>query len=130
MRTALFHGLVSAALAALASIAYMNVYAGALAVDYSMVANPVGIAASCLIGGLLASLGYHFFRKWVKGHTDVWFNALFTVLTFASFAGVFAATLPLTVKAPELFIGMVIPMHLFPQLFWLVSKPLFTYPAA
>lgn len=128
MRNAILHGLVTAALAALAAIIFANVYSAALAVDFSMVANPVGIIASCTIGGLLASLGYHFFRKWVKRGTDGWFNAIFTVLTFASIGPVFGATLPLTVEAPELFVGMVAPMHLFPQLFWLVSKPFFSAP--
>ena len=130
MRTSLFHGMATAALAALASIVFMNVYSEALAVDFSAVVNNVGIIASCSIGGLLASLGYHFFRKWVKTRTDVWFNVIFTVLTFASCAPVFGLRLPLSVEAPELFVGMVIPMHVFPLLFWLVSKPLFTYPEA
>lgn len=127
MRTALLHGLLAGALAGLASIVYMQVYSEALAVDYSMVAKPIGAFASCMVGCLLASAGHLFFSKRVRSGTDAWFNAIFTVLTFASLIPVFGATLPLAVKYPELFYGMVVPMHLFPQLFWLTSKPLFTY---
>ncbi|MBK9760723.1 MAG: hypothetical protein IPO90_12305 [Flavobacteriales bacterium] len=128
MRVALFHGLLTATVAALVSILYMNVYSEALAVDFSAVVNVVGIIAACLIGGLLPSLGFYFFSDRVSTRTDLWFNAIFTFLTFASCVPVFGLQLPLTVKAPELFIGMVIPMHFFPLLFWLVSRPLFAYP--
>jgi hypothetical protein len=129
MRTAFFHGLTAGALAALASFIYGNVYSEALAVDYSVVVKPLGTLGSCVLGCMLASVGYHVFRTWVKHSTDAWFNALFTMLTFVTFATVFAVTLPLIVEAPELFIGFAIPMHVFPQLFWAVVKPLFSYPA-
>ncbi len=125
MRTHLIHAVVAGALAAVAAILYMQVYSAALAVDFSSVANPMGAAFSTLIGVLLAGLGRHFWGRWVKRGTEVSFNAIFTVLTFASIAPVFGMTLPLTVEAPELFIGMVVPTHLFPQLFWHVSAPLF-----
>lgn len=125
MRTHLYHALAAGALAAVAAIIYMQVYSAALAVDFSSVANPMGAASSTFIGVLLAGLGRHFWGRWVKRNTEVSFNAIFTVLTFASIVPVFGMPLPLTVDAPELFIGMVAPMHLFPQLFWHVSAPLF-----
>ncbi|MBL8001020.1 MAG: hypothetical protein JNL05_03575 [Flavobacteriales bacterium] len=125
MRTHLIHAVVAGVLAAIAAIIYLQVYSAALAVDFSSVANPMGAAFSTLIGVLLAGLGRHFWGRWVKRGTEVSFNAIFTVLTFASIAPVFGMTLPLTVEAPELFIGMVVPTHLFPQLFWHVSSPLF-----
>lgn len=125
MRTHLYHALVAGALAAVAAIIYMQVYSAALAVDFSSVANPMGAASSTIIGLIIAGLGRHYWGHWMKRHTEISFNAIFTVLTFASIAPVFGMTLPLTVEAPELLIGMVVPTHLFPQLFWHVSAPLF-----
>lgn len=103
----------------------MKVYSAALAVDFSSVAGPMAATASILVGTLLAGLGHHFWSKWVKRNTEVSFNAIFTVLTFASIPPVFGMTLPLDVQAPELFSGLIVPTHLFPQLFWHVSAPLF-----
>jgi hypothetical protein len=125
MGTNLFHGLVAGIAAAFAALIYMNVYSAALAVDFSLVANPMGVVFSTLVGTLLAAVGRHFWGRVVKRNTMLWFNVLFTVLTFLSIMPIFGMTLPLEVKAPELFVGMVAPMHLFPQLFWHVSEPLF-----
>lgn len=125
MRTNLFHGLVAGAVAGVAAVIFMNVYSAALAVDFSLVANPMGAVFSSLFGTLLAALGHHFWQKWVKRNTELWFNVIFTVLTFLSIVPIFGMTLPLEVKSPELFPGLVIPTHFFPLLFWLVSAPLF-----
>jgi hypothetical protein len=125
MRTNLYHGLVAGIAASVATLIYMNVYSAALAVDFSLVANPMGAVFSTLIGTLIAAVGRHFWGRFVKRNTTLWFNVLFTVLTFLSIMPIFGMTLPLEVKDPELFVGMVAPLHLFPQLFWHVSEPLF-----
>lgn len=130
MRKNLIHGAAAGVIAAIASVIYMEVYSAALLVDFSSVADPVGAVSSCLFGTLLASLGHFFWHKWIKRGAEVTFNLIFTLLTFASIIPLFGMTLPLTVEAPELFFGMVVPMHLFPQLFWHVSAPLFDRPKA
>jgi len=127
MRSVFFHGLVAGALSSLAAIIYCNAYTNALAVNFSQIINPVSMAGSSIVGCLLASLGFFVFSRKVKKKPDVWFNVIFTVLTFASCAGPFATRLPLNISAPELFIGLVMPMHFFPQLFWMSTKPLFSY---
>jgi hypothetical protein len=119
------HGITSGALAGLASLVYHEAYSKALLVDFSKVVMTSGIISSCIFGCVLASVGYHFFSKCLKGRTDVWFNVLFLVLSFVSFAGPFSANLPMDIESPELFAGLTIPMHLFPVLFWLATKPLF-----
>ena len=130
MRTNLYHGLVAGIAASVVAIIYMNVYSAALAVDFNLVANPMGAVFSALFGTMLAAVGRHFWGKWVKRNATLWFNVFFTVLTFLSIMPIFGMTLPLEVKAPGLFVGMVAPMHLFPQLFWHVSEPLFADQAA
>lgn len=125
MKTYFLHGLVAGILAGLAAIVYNMAYSEALLVDFSAVMNTPAILGSSIFGGVLASLGYYFFSKWVRRGTDTWFNAIFLVLSLATFVSSFAANLPEGVESPELFPGLSVPMHLFPMLFWLAVKPLF-----
>ena len=128
MKQVFIHGLLAGILAGLAAIAFNKVYCEALAVNFSKIINPVSLTASNVIGCMVASLGYFLFAKVVKNHTDTWFNVVFTLLTFATCVGPFKATLPLDIQGTEFFPGLVLPMHFFPQLFWLSVKPLFGYP--
>jgi len=125
MKKVFYHGITSGILAALAASIYYKFYTEAMMLDYSKVANFASISGSSIFGCLLASLGYFWFSKLIKWNTDVLFNALFILLSFASFIGPFSAELPLDIFAPELFVGLSIPMHLFPVLFWIASKPAF-----
>ncbi|HLP93065.1 MAG TPA: hypothetical protein VK168_03470 [Saprospiraceae bacterium] len=125
MRPLFFQGLLAGILAGMASFVYEYMYSEALLVDFSAVMTPPALFASSIFGSVLASVGYWAFSKWVRSNTDVWFNIIFLLLTFASLAGSFAASLPPEVESPELFPGLSVPMHLFPMLFWLAVKPLF-----
>lgn len=125
MRQLFFQGLMAGILAGMASFVYQYMYTEALLVDFSAVITPPALFASSIFGSLLASVGYWALSKWVRNSTDVWFNIIFLLLTFASLAGSFAASLPPDIESPELFPGLSVPMHLFPILFWLAVKPLF-----
>jgi drug/metabolite transporter (DMT)-like permease len=125
MKKNLIHGVIAGMLAGIACIIYNNTYSQALVVDYSKVVNIGGLIISCVLGCLLASVGYIYLPKIIKNKVEPIFNVIFVVLTFASFVGPFAATLPTNIDAPELFIGLTIPMHLFPIIFWLAIKPFF-----
>jgi predicted membrane channel-forming protein YqfA (hemolysin III family) len=126
MKNTFWHGIVAGVLAGLAAFVYNYAYSEALLVNFSKVINPIAIFGSSIFGCVLAALGYHFFSKWVHTHTDAWFNIIFLILTFASLAGSFAANLPSDIETPELFAGLSVPMHFFPVLFWLATKPLFS----
>lgn len=126
MKRNLIHGIVAGVLATLAAIIYDKIYVFALAVDFSVVVNIPSIVASCFIGTMGAALGYTVIQRFVKRNTDIWFNLIFTIITFGSILAPLSVALPLEVSSPELFPGLSIPMHFMPQLFWLTSKPLFT----
>jgi hypothetical protein len=121
------HGLVAGILAALAAIVYNKIYAYLLVTDFSKILSNTAIASANILTTLLVSLAYFVFAKVVKKRTILWFNLIFTVATFASFLLPFFRQLPLEMNSPELYIGLVIPMHLFPQFFWLTSKPFIEY---
>jgi ABC-type branched-subunit amino acid transport system permease subunit len=124
-KKALLLGIVSGLLAGVAGLVYAHLYFTINEADFSKVASSVSILASSLFGGVLAAIGYTLFIKLLKGKGEIAFNLAFTIISFASLLLPIAFKLPLKVETPELFPGMVIPMHFFPALGWYTLKPLF-----
>lgn len=122
-KQALIMGIAGSLLSSLASIIYLNIYKEALVVDFSKVAGISNIIAACSIGCLLMAVGYKLALKWKGIKTIGWLNILFSVFSFASIAGVMGFNLPLDTESPELFPGMIIPMHFFPILSMLTIYP-------
>jgi hypothetical protein len=118
-------GVVSGILSVVASLIYQYVYKESLGADFSGIIGIPAVVGSCLTGGLVAATGYWLLEKFIKKHSEIVFNLLFTILSFASIVGAFAMKLPLTVEMPELFPGLVVPMHFFPALAWMTLKPMF-----
>ena len=125
IKKSLLLGAASGILAGIASIIYQKVYAATLGTDFATIAKPVGIIASSLIGGLIAAVGFWLLDKWLKSRGEIVFNLVFTILSFASILPALAFRLPVDIEMPELFPGLVIPMHFFPALAWFTLKPLF-----
>jgi hypothetical protein len=118
-------GAVAGILAGAASLAYQKMYASSLGEDFASIAKPVNIIAASVFAGLIAGLLYTASAKFLKANGEIVFNFTFMVLTFASIVAPFAITLPLEVEMPELFPGLIVPMHFFPALAWFTLKPLF-----
>jgi H+/Cl- antiporter ClcA len=124
-KKSLLLGIVSGLLAGVAGVVYSRVYHSSLGADFSKVAPTVNIIASSLAGGVLAAVGSWLLDKVLKDKGEIVFNLLFSFISFATLLAPFAVKLPLDMEAPELFPGMVIPMHFFPALAWFTLKPLF-----
>lgn len=112
-------------MAGIASLVYAKVYHSSLGADFSKVVTTVKIFALSIFGTVLAAIGYSVLEKWLRKNGEIVFTLLFAILSFASLLAPFATKLPLDLEAPELFPGMVIPMHLFPAMAWFTLKPLF-----
>jgi heme O synthase-like polyprenyltransferase len=125
LKKLLLLGVVSGLLAGVTSLIYGRVYTHLLGVDFSTVAKPIGIVIGCLMGCVLAALGYWVLHRWLKERTEPVFNLVFTVLSFITILWPFVAKLPLEMQSPELFPGLTVPMHFFPVLGWLTLKPWF-----
>jgi hypothetical protein len=125
LKRLLLLGGVSGILAGVASVIYQRVYTSSLGADFSAIAKPAAIVISCIVGCLIAAFGYWLLDKWLKDKTEIVFNFIFVILSFASILSAFAVKLPLEVATPELFPGLVVPMHFFPALAWFTIKPLF-----
>jgi ABC-type branched-subunit amino acid transport system permease subunit len=124
-KKALLLGILSGLLAGVAGIVYARVYYTVNEADFSKVASAVRILSASLSGGVLAAIGYAILDRTLKTKGEIVFNLLFTLLSFASLLMPIAYKLPLNLETPELFPGMVIPMHFFPALSWYTLKPLF-----
>ena len=118
-------GIVSGLLAGIAGIVYSRVYYTINEGDFSKVVSAVKILAASVFGGVLAAIGYTLLTKWWKNNGEIVFNCCFTLISFASLLAPIAIRLPRTIETPELFPGLVIPMHFFPALAWYTLRPLF-----
>jgi len=124
-KRSLLLGALAGVLAGVASIVYQRVYNASLGADFTKIAKPAGIIAASVLGCLLASLAWWLLTRWKKRTGEIIFNFLFSILSIASILAPFAAKLPLDMETPELFPGLVIPMHFFPALAWFTLRPLF-----
>lgn len=125
MKSTLLHGLVASILASTAGIVYHLSYQAALACDFSKLINPVSISMASTIGCLLMSLGYVLLVKFKISHLKGWLNIVISMLSIASILGPMGASLPLDVVSPELFPGLIAPLHLFPALSFLSIEGFF-----
>jgi hypothetical protein len=126
-KKALLLGIVSGLLAGFVSLAYSHIYVSSEdgTDGFLKIASPAGIIIGSLAGGVLAAIGYWSLNRLLKHNGEIVFNFLFVILSFAAMLPAFGAKLPRELTAPELFPGMVIPMHFFPALAWFTLKPLF-----
>jgi ABC-type branched-subunit amino acid transport system permease subunit len=124
-KKSLILGIVSGLLAGVAGLIYAHLYYSINEADFSQVASSIRIVASSIAGGVLAAIGFTLLVKWLKDNGEIVFNLLFSLLSFASLLTPIAYKLPTSLATPELFPGMVIPMHFFPALAWFTLKPLF-----
>ena len=125
LNRSLILGIVSGILAGIAGIIYAHVYYTVNEADFSRVVSSMRILAASLIGGILAGIGYTILDRLLKKNGEIVFNFVLSILSFVSLLWPIAYKLPLNLETPELFPGMVIPMHFFPALAWYTLKPLF-----
>lgn len=124
-RSNILHGLLAGVLAGLAGVIFFNIYTEALGVNFSKIVNPAAITGSCIFGCLLMAIGYALIQKFNKNLYKGIFNIIIAVLSFASIIGPIAMSLPVDTENPELFPGLVIPMHFFPALAFFTIAPFF-----
>ncbi|MFI1772736.1 hypothetical protein [Thalassobellus citreus] len=125
MKKLLIHGVVAGLLSGIAGVMYLNIYQEALGTDYSQIINIGSIMGASVIGCILMTLGYAALIKFKKEKLKGWLNLLIVVLSFASIIGPIGMSLPFNIEYPELFPGLVVPMHFFPALAFLSIYPFF-----
>jgi hypothetical protein len=112
-------------MAALAAIIYNKIHFFATAADFSGIINPGTMISLSLIACLLFSISYYFLKRLMKRNGIIVFHLLISILSFAAVVIPISISLPLSVRNPELFPGLAVPMIFFPALAWFTLKPLF-----
>lgn len=124
-KTHFYHGVLSGIMAALAAIIYSRIHFFATQTDFSAIVNAGTMISLNLIICLIISIGYYFYSVRFSDKKDIYFNILVSLLSFAAIIIPISVSLPLSVKNPELFTGLAVPMVFFPVISWFTFKPLF-----
>ena len=125
MKKIFIHGLVGGALAALASVIYFNLYQATLGAAFDSIINLGSIIGASMIGCMFMTIGEYLLIKFKKERFRGFLNLLIITLSFVSMISPIGMSLPLEIEAPELFPGLVIPMHFFPALAFFAIAPFF-----
>ena len=112
-------------MAALAAIIYSRIHYFATEADFSEIINPGTMISLNLIVCLIISIAYFFLNSKPKKNRVLISHLLISILSFAAVIIPISISLPLTVRNPELFPGLAVPMIFFPALSWFTFKPLF-----
>ncbi|MGP8216972.1 MAG: hypothetical protein ACLQQ4_15500 [Bacteroidia bacterium] len=125
MKKTFLHGIISGIMAAIAAIMYFNIYQNALGTGFNKLINIGSITGVSIFGCMLMSLGYFLLEKFNKQKLKGLLNIVIAALSFASIISPISMSLPLDIKNPELFPGLVVPMHFFPALAFFCLAPFF-----
>lgn len=121
----LWHGILSGVLASIGGIIYFEIYQYLMLTSFDAVVNWGSIVGASLLGCLLMTVGYWLLVKFNLERFVGWVNVLIALLSFASIIGAMNTALPLDIEFPELFPGLVVPMHFFPALAFFTIYPFF-----
>ena len=124
-RNHFYHGLTSGIMAALAAIIYSRIHYFATEADFSGIINLGTMISLNLIVCLIISIAYYLFTVIFMKRRTIVFHLFISILSFAAVIIPISVSLPLSVRNPELFPGLAVPMVFFPVLAWFTFKPLF-----
>ena len=125
MKKIFIQGVVAGILATLASGIYSYLYQSTLGVNFDKIINIGSVFGACIFGCVLISVANLVLFKFKKENLQGILNVVVVILSFVSIIGPISMTLPLDVEFPEMFPGLVIPMHFFPALVFFAIDPLF-----
>ena len=125
MKKLLAQGITAGLLAGLAGMIYYTIYQNTLLTNFGSVVNFGSILGSSMFGCILITAGYWILYRLKLERYTGWFNVFISILSFASIIGPMSMSLPLDVESPELFPGLVVPLHFFPALAFFTIQPLF-----
>jgi len=126
MKKAFFHGIIAGILAAAACIVYFKIYQNAEGTEFDKIINLGSISGASIFGCMLMAITYWALERFNKEKWKGFINIVIAALSFASIISPISMSLPLDIKNPELFPGLVIPMHFLPALAFFCLVPFFT----
>lgn len=120
------HGIIAGILASIAGIIYSHVYFFANETDFSSLLNGYSITGLNLSVCMVIAVIHAILKKWLKRNAELVFNLLLSIFSFALIVVPISISLPLNIKTPELFPGLVVPMLFFPSIAWFTINPIFS----
>ncbi len=125
MKKVFAQGIVAGILASTAGVIYFEIYQSTLLTGFDKVVNAGSIIGASVISCMLIALCHVALYKLNKLKLRGWLNMVVLLLSFMSIIGPIGMSLPLDIQNPELFPGLVIPMHFFPALAYFGIAPFF-----
>jgi hypothetical protein len=125
MKKIVIQGIMAGLLAGIAGAIYFTIYQNTLGTNFGKIVNIPSILGSSVFGSLLIACGYALLLGLNKIKWAGWYQVFVSVTSFATITGPISISLPLSVQNPELFPGLVIPMHFFPALAFFTLMPFF-----
>jgi hypothetical protein len=125
MKKAFLHGIIAGVLAAAAGIVYFSIYQNTLGTEFNKVVNSRSIAGASVFACMLMAIAYWLLERFNKENLKGIVNIVIAVVSFASILSPISMSLPLDIKNPELFSGLVVPMHFLPALAFFCLVPFF-----
>ncbi len=125
MKKAFLHGILAGVLASAAGIIYFNIYQNTQGTEFNKIVNVRSISGVSIIACMLIALSYWLLERFKKEKWKGILNVLIALLSFASIISPISMSLPFDIKNPELFPGLVVPMHFFPALAFFTLVPFF-----
>jgi hypothetical protein len=125
MKKAFLHGIIAGVLAAAAGIVYFTIYQNTLGTEFDKVVNGRSIAGASVFGCMLMAIAYWLLERFNKENLKGIVNIVIALVSFVSILSPISMSLPLDIKNPELFPGLVVPMHFFPALAFFCLVPFF-----
>jgi hypothetical protein len=125
MKRLFLQGIIAGILSSIASIIYLKIYQSAFDTHFEAIINLGSIIGACMLGCMLITVGYALLLNLNKQYLKGWLNIAVTLASFASIISPIGMSLPLDLESPELFPGLVVPMHFFPALAFFALEPFF-----
>ena len=119
------HGIIAGVLASISGIIFDHVYYFANGANFSKIVNIYSIISFNIFICLIIAIIHSVFVKFLKQNAEISFNLTLSILTVSMILIPIAINLPLDIRFPELFPGLVIPILFFPALAWFTLNPLF-----
>jgi hypothetical protein len=120
-----YTGLAAGLLSGLAAFFYARIYTEAVDVSYPGIVSTQGIFSVCIFVSMLIALAYWAIKRLFRKDAELLFNILLLLCCSLSIVIPFIVSLPLDMPAPELFPGLIAPMHFCVALSWYTVKPIF-----
>lgn len=125
-RKSFLQGLLAGLLAWLAAVIYNRIYYFATELDFSRIINWKSLLGYSILVSMVAAFVHAGISRLLKNKAEIFFNLVYSILSFAAVMIPISVSLPLDIKSPELFPGLAVPMVFFPALAWFTISPLFT----